>query len=190
VSKRTIVNQDYAATSQGIASCLDRDAVVFEGMQYSEPGSVDSSDPVTAKIAWLLTLANDGEVTKYDGDIFTTVFFPLYNNFNIDRTTVGVMGIIIHWARYFRGILPQQIRGIVFVLDNGCDDPYTYQINGASVVPLGHGDLHDPKYNQYEREASFRDIDTIPDGTKFGMMLYQGRCPYSIRVYPSDDFSI
>jgi hypothetical protein len=187
VSKRSVVNRDFAAKSQGITSCLDRDAVVFEGMQSAEPGYEDSPNPVTSNMAWLLHLA-DGKKTKYDGDIFTTVYFPLYNNFEIDRSTVGVMSIVIHWARYFRRILPKQIQGIVFVLDNGCDEPFTYMINGEDVVPLGHGDLHDPKYDRYERKASFREIDNIPDGTKFGLLLYQGRCPYTIRVYPSDDF--
>ena len=187
VSRRTVVNQDVAAKSRGITACLDRDAVVFEGMQTAEPGYEDSPNPTTSNMAWLLHMAN-GKETKYDGDIFTTVYFPIYNNFALDRTTVGVMSIIIHWARYFRGILPKQVQGIVFVLDNGCDEPYTYLINGETVIPMGHGDLHDPKYDGYERKASFREIRNIPDGTKFGLLLYQGRCPYTIRVYPSDTF--
>lgn len=187
VAKRTIVNLDDAAKSQGITACLDRDAVVFEGMRFSEPGYIDSPNPTTSNMAWLLHMA-DGNATKYNGDIFTTVHFPIYNNFAIDRTTVGVMSIVIYWARYFRGILPKQVQGIVFVLDNGCDDPYTYQINGVNVIPLGHGDRHDPKYDHYEREATFREIKNIPDGTKFGLLLFQGRCPYTIRVYPSDSF--
>ena len=55
-------------------------------------------------------------------------------------------------------------------------------INGENVIPLGHGDVHDPKHDGYERKASFREIKNIPDRTKFGLLLYQvfSRAIYSI----------
>ena len=147
-------------------------------------GSDDN--PVTAEIAWLLRLANK-EATLYEGDIFTNIFFPVYNTFDVaSRETVGVMRTVIHWARYFANILPATIQGLVLVLENGCNEPFTYRIDGDKVTPIGHGDLHDRKFDKYMRSETFADINTIADGTEAGMKLHFDKCPYSIRVYPSD----
>ena len=72
------------------------------------------------------------------------------------------------------------------MLENGCDTPFTYQVNGAHVVPLGHGDLHDSKYNDYMRTATFANVQKINDGTKTGMKVHYDQCTFSIRTYPSD----
>lgn len=97
------------------------------------------------------------------------------------------MRVIIHWASYFEHVVPETIQGLVFVLENQCDEPYTYRIDGGRVIPLGHGDLHDSKYNEFRRVGSFADLDTISDGTEEGMKIHYDKCPYKISVYPSDD---
>ena len=141
---------------------------------------------MTAEIAWLLRLANR-ERTRYEGDIFTNIYFPIFDSFEVEtREPVGVVRAVIHWARYFTNVLPSTTEGIVVVLENGCDKPYTYQIDGAKVIPVGHGDLHNPKYNKYVKTSSFADVTTIPDGTEAGMTLHFDKCLYSIRVYPSE----
>lgn len=156
-------------------------------MQHAPPGYGSDDNPFTAEIAWLLRLANM-ERTKYEGDIFTTVYFPVYDSFDVEtRESVGVMRAVLHWARFFKGILPATARGLIFVLENGCDEPFTYRIDGEKVTPLGQGDLHDTKYNKYMKSATFADIHTIADGTTAGMRLHLNRCPYAIRVYPSSD---
>ena len=71
------------------------------------------------------------------------------------------MRLVIHWARYFTDLLPDNIRGLVFVLDNGCDEPFTYQIDGGMVTPLGHGDLHSTKFDHSMRTASFETVDRM-----------------------------
>jgi len=83
--------------------------------------------------------------------------------------------------------LPETSKGVIFVLENGCDDPFTYRIDGREVTPVGHGDLHDHNFDKYMRSGSFADVETIADGTKEGMNLHYNKCPYSIRVYPSQD---
>eukprot|EP00977_Amphora_coffeiformis_P018149 scaffold6242_cov168-Amphora_coffeaeformis.AAC.1 len=186
VTQRSMVNQNRASNSQGSIDCMKYQEVVFEGMQYAPAGFGSDENPNTAEIAWLLRLANR-ERTRYDGDIFTTIFFPVYDKFDpATRETVAVMRAVIHWARYFNDNLPKNIKGLVTVLENGCDEPYTYQIEGANVVPLGHGDFHDSKYDKYMRTATFADIESIGDGTEEGMKLHFDKCPYNIRVYPSD----
>ena len=155
-------------------------------MQYSTPGYGSDDNPKTAEIAWLLRLANR-ERTMYEGDIFTTIFFPVFDNFDpATRKAVGVMRAVIHWARFFTDLLPENTKGVVVVLENSCDEPYTYRIDGTNVVPVGHGDLHDSKYDKYMKTATFADIETVVDGTEEGMKLHFDKCPYAIRVYPSD----
>lgn len=157
-------------------------------MQYSVPGFGDDKTPKTAEMAWLLGMANR-QPTEYPGDIFSTIYFPLYSDFSNERHTVGVVRVVFHWARYFERILPDSKQGVVFVVENGCDEPYTYQIDGGVVTPLGHGDLHDRGYEKYMRTASFKNITWIEDGTVQGLQVMHAECPYQIRVYPSARFA-
>lgn len=182
-----MINQNRASNSRGALRCLEENAVIFEGMQYSRPGFEDDINPNTAEVAWLLRLANKKR-TKYMGDIFSTVYVPIHNSFSENRTTVGVVRIIIHWARFFRNILPENIKGIIVVLDNYCDQPYTYEINGGDVVPLGQGDLHDPEFEDTMSYATFKNVSMIRDGTTSGLRLEDDECPYSIRIYMSKKF--
>lgn len=155
-----MVNQNLAGFSKAAETALKYAEIVFEGMQYSNPGYGSDDNPLTAEIAWLIGTANQ-EKTWYDGDIFSTVFFPIYDSFLENRTTVGVMRIIIHWARYFQNVLPESTKGIDFVLANECDEPFTYRIIGKDVIPIGHGDLHDRSYNRFERSATFKNIESV-----------------------------
>jgi len=186
VTQRSMVNQNRASNSDAANDCLKYHEVVLEGMQRSSPGYGSDDNPVTAEIAWLLRLVN-GERTLYQGDVFTTVYFPVFDNFDTaTRRSVGVMRAVIHWARYFRDLVPETIQGLIFVLENNCDEPFTYRIDGKDVVPIGNGDLHDTKFDKYVRTSTFADVASIADGTKEGMQLHFDQCPYSIRIYPSE----
>jgi len=187
VTKRARVNENRASNSAAADASLQKGVIAFEGMHYATPGMGTDPNPATAEIAYLLSMANH-EATPYEGDIYTEVYFPIFHNFQANRTTAGVMRIMIHWARYFQNVFPDSTRGIIIVLHNSCQEPYTYQINGGAVLLLGHGDLHDPAYDKYVRTASFRSVDHVEDGTAIGMDLHQDACPYGIDVYPSNDF--
>lgn len=123
-----MINQNRASNSDRAIECLKYHEVVFEGMETAPPGYGSDENPVTAEIAWLLRLAN-GERTMYEGDVFTTIFFPVFDSFDVEtRTSVGVMRVVIHWARYFRDLLPASTEGVVFVLENLCDEPCTCEL--------------------------------------------------------------
>lgn len=125
VTRRTIINQDRSSNSVGLNKCIKQNEIVFEGLQYSRPGYGSDTDPYTSEIAWLLNMA-DPNTTYYEGDLFSTVYLPVYNNFDEEdenHKVVGVMRMIIHWAQYFRDVLPPGLNGVVMVLENQCDDP-------------------------------------------------------------------
>jgi hypothetical protein len=77
------------------------------------------------------------------------------------------MAAVINWASYFDNILPPNTHGVVVVLENSCKGAFTYEIKGKKCIYLGAGDLHDPHFDYLEKHASFEDIDTIADGTKY-----------------------
>jgi len=114
--------------------------------------------------------------------------FPLPHDINENSAIVGAMWAVIHWAQYFENQLPETARGLVFVLENSCNMTFTYRIDGGTVTPLGDGDRHDPKFDEYERTASFENVISIEDGTATGLEIDHNGCPFSIRVYPSKDF--
>ncbi|KAL7560177.1 hypothetical protein ACA910_016606 [Epithemia clementina (nom. ined.)] len=178
------VNMDLLSTSTFAAFTVENAAVVFGRLHRDPPGPSNSSNPRIALMATLISFASDKKA-MYEGDAYSMVFLPLFHDFSPERKVVGVMRVMIQWGRYFRDILPDERNGIIVVLENECDAPFTYQIDGAIVTALGTGDLHDSSFGYLKQKASLQGIDRIEDGTAFGMSLYHGKCPYSISVYPS-----
>lgn len=144
---------------------------------------------MTSFYATLLSIAAQKNV-DYEGDPMSNVFVPVFSNFESDRRPVAVLLAVIHWAAFLKNVLPPNVQGVVAVLDNGCDPPFTYMIDGENVHVVGSGDLHDSAFDGDVFTASFLDSSlNIADGTKFGLDLSQDDCPIRLRVYPSRTFS-
>ena len=94
----------------------------------------------------------------------------------------------IQWAHYFENILSESLRGLYLVMNDSCGGEYTYIVNGAEVVPLGKGDLHPRDYADKKKTINFSDVETIADGTEFGLPLNKKFCPISLDIYPSQAF--
>ncbi|KAL7566017.1 hypothetical protein ACA910_011036 [Epithemia clementina (nom. ined.)] len=178
------MNMDLMAGGSGVFVTVKDAAVVFGRLHKDPPGPPNSTNPRTAMMATLISFAS-GQESVYLGDAYSPVYLPLFDNFSTERRTVGVMRVIIQWGRYFRDILPDETKGIIVVLGNGCDDSYTYRIDGETVVPLGSGDLHDSQFDYLEEKVSLQEVDRIEDGTAYGMSLFHDDCPFYVRVYPS-----
>lgn len=167
-----------------VKSLVNRNAAVFGRLHQDPPGPSNSSNPATAKMATLLSFASNREET-YEGDAYSFVFLPLYDFPSTEKKRLlGVIRVLVQWISYFQDILPDEAKGLIVVLENECDLPYTYQIDGAVVTLLGSGDLHDSRYNYLEEKGTLKQIDKIQE-TEYGTTLYHGKCPYSVRVYPS-----
>lgn len=96
VTQRSVVNENFAAKSEAALSCLKYHEVTFDRMQYSRPGYGSDDDPNTAEIAWLLRMATGDRDVRYEGDIFTSVYFPVYSNFDAStRESVAVMRAVM-----------------------------------------------------------------------------------------------
>ena len=122
-------------------------------------------------------------------DFYTPIFDKFDYGSNAATTSepkklVGVLTGYLYWAIYFVNILPDGAPPVHVVLENSCDQAYTYAIMGQNATYLGSGDLHDPAYDEFST------------ATEFGAFLDQqytgeelpGQCLYKIRVYPTYEF--
>jgi hypothetical protein len=107
-------------------------------------GNAHDGNYITRFFATLLSF-DEGKPMDYQGDPFSFIYFPVFDNFEEDaRKAVGVVFIVVSWADYFADLLPDNILGLTIVLENGCDSAFTFVVNGKEVVFIGEGDHHDP----------------------------------------------
>jgi hypothetical protein len=87
-----------------------------------------------------------------DRQLRTSVFLPVFDTHNrYTRKPVAVILAVIDWAVYFEnGFLPGSSEGMLVIIENECDGPFTYQIGQGELRFIGQGDLHYKKYDAYE----------------------------------------
>lgn len=88
------------------------------------------------------------------------------------------------WQVYFEEVLPdaENAQGVVAILENTCDQAFTYAIHGSTATYIGAGDLHDPAYDDYMVSTGY--------GAFLGRTTSMGdesHCVYNVRVYPSKE---
>ena len=162
-------------------------SVTMSSFIMAPPGSPASKHPLTSFFATLRSI-QEGKETNYLGDPMAFFVLPLFDV--ADHTTRKMVGVIksaIHWKSYFQNILPNNVNGITIVLENICSDigAFTYEIQGEQVFSVGPGDLHNVKYNDFERYATSANLDKLQDGSDSNITWNLHGCPYSLRVYPS-----
>eukprot|EP00523_Entomoneis_sp_CCMP467_P017961 CAMPEP_0168810014 /NCGR_PEP_ID=MMETSP0726-20121227/3381_1 /TAXON_ID=265536 /ORGANISM="Amphiprora sp., Strain CCMP467" /LENGTH=1234 /DNA_ID=CAMNT_0008862013 /DNA_START=54 /DNA_END=3758 /DNA_ORIENTATION=+ len=108
---------------------------------------------------------------------------------NSDHKFVGVVAVTIFWRQLLRNILSKGSDGTIAVIGSDCNQTFTYEINGASAVYVGAGDLSDPRYHHKEKFAYLHELNSYDsfDRSYTGFPLSKDFCPYWIKVYPSDD---
>jgi hypothetical protein len=106
-----------------------------------------------------------------------------------DHNLVGLVAASVYWREIFSNALPPGSYGVVVVVDNSCTESFTYQINGPDVTYLGVLDKHNNDYDYLVVSANVTDLHEFlfHDSDYSGAPLNKELCPYSIRLYPSDD---
>jgi CHASE domain len=108
---------------------------------------------------------------------------PIYSSLKKDHhdqdDMVGLLVAVVSWEMYFSNILHDSNDGVVVVLDNACDEHFTYRIDGPEAIFLGRGDLHDPQYNALESRTPFAPF------LKLNHSSSDEHCEYDLRMYPS-----
>lgn len=186
-----MVNQNLATTpltSTEALMAMSKKSVILGDIRTAANGDSASEHFWTVYYTSLMSANAGGKPVDYQGDPIMRAYFPIFSSFREDREAVAVMMVFLRWRTYFERILPPTVSGIQVVLENTCSGSYTFEIDGEDVKYLGDGDLHDPHWDHMEKYASFAHIDTIADGTKYGLNFDQEYCPISIHVYPAQDF--
>jgi class 3 adenylate cyclase len=158
-------------------------AVVGRSFDFSDP-----NDEATAgrKDVFRIFLQKWEEEDVYGGDPIADLHVPLYDDYSEDtRNLVGLLTCVVYWRSYFVNILPENTNGIIVVLENTCDQKYTYQVNGPSVEYIGPGDQHDSVYDKFKMSTEEGAYLQSDDDRKRDI---NGSCLYRIHVYPSADF--
>ena len=127
-----------------------------------------------------------GAGNHYEGGPLAYYYIPIYDQFEASTSAklVGVLQAFIYWQTYFEDLLPELTNGIVVVLENTCNQNYTFGLSGSSAQFIGDGDLHDTTYDFLEQSTDYgvflqRSLDDINGDT--------GGCFYRLRLYPSKE---
>jgi class 3 adenylate cyclase len=125
------------------------------------------------------------------GDAFTTLTYPVFDNFTTSRQMVGVVLSDVYWRLHLEQVLPPNARGVIAVLENNVNQSFTYRLDGPDVTYMGEGDLHDDAFDHMRVSAVLTDfLSTYASAETQGFTavpLTGVGVQYSLHVYPSQD---
>ena len=126
---------------------------------------------------------------EFNGGPVGTIVYPVYDKLvGSDKKVVAGMNCEIYWSSFFKDSLASNIRGITVVLDNSCDQSFTFRLDGPNAEFVSEGDTHDTSYDHRDlvvasELGSFLQVDNDKDHE-----AYPGTCEYGLRIYPTKDF--
>ena len=120
-------------------------------------------------------------------DAISAFYYPVFDDFTLNRTLVGILASEFSWNHFFDGVLPSSAQGIVCVVENACNQIFTYRIDGSHATFLGEGDLHDPTFDHMVDSTHMAYLIDVP-GDFAGSHLDFEHCPFTLHIYPSDSF--
>eukprot|EP00934_Nitzschia_sp_Nitz4_P005403 Nitzschia sp. Nitz4//scaffold296_size27349//382//4345//NITZ4_008196-RA/size27349-snap-gene-0.39-mRNA-1//1//CDS//3329546261//5393//frame0 len=112
------------------------------------------------------------------------VWFPIYEKpDNTSSKLVATLGAGFAWDVSLRDLLPEDVKGVIAVLSNNCNQTYTFEISGSDAFFLGYEDLHESKYDWMMHYSELSLLShPLSDET-------HGHCEYSLEIYPSSKFA-
>jgi hypothetical protein len=110
-----------------------------------------------------------------------------YNTKN--HTVVGLLVATAYWRKILGDVLPSGTNGFVVVVNNTCQKPFTYVLNGPQVDYIGVGNLHDKKYGNLAIKRKITELEefSISESVYSGAPINEDFCPYTLYLYPSDE---
>lgn len=141
-------------------------------------------------------VGNETEITEPLSELYYPIFEDAATHVlsKQNKTTefemVSILGSWFYWREFIKEILPRGNNGIIVVFENGCNQTFSYQINGPDVVFLGYLDAHQSKYKYYAIQSGLIDLIKNSYGAQSytGLSLVDTSCPYTVRLYPSKTF--
>lgn len=186
---RNLLENDEVADL--LMTTIDNRSAVLGGFNFAPAGKSTDADVTTAFFATLESIFAGKEV-PYLGDPMSHLVIPIFDSIDRDNRgeVVAILKATLHWQYYLKNILPDTYYGYFVVIQNACDDTstnaFTYQVDGPDAKVLGFGDRHDRKFSQYGEEG-YISKSNIQDGTADGLPFDRTSCPYSFKVYPTQN---
>ena len=108
-------------------------------------------------------------------DPYSVIFTPIYSSVS---EIVGVIMARVLWRLYFSNLLPENVDGILVVVNTACDQVMSYEINGPEATYLGPYDASvDSEFQELEVSHVIEEITSVGDN-----------CPVTMAVYPTQKF--
>jgi class 3 adenylate cyclase len=115
------------------------------------------------------------------GNPLSMVLFPVLDD---SQKVVGVISGAIYWSDVLRRSLPSSAKPMDVILQNGCGQTFSFEIDGEDANFIGEGDLHGRLFDDYEHSIQWDELDGVIS-TVSGVEINFGYCPYSISIYPA-----
>lgn len=165
---------------------------VLESERVVTSQALDFSDETDPNVFGRKPLLNlilnrwKGGGNAYEDGPVSDFYYPVYDSFDpSSRKLVAVFDALVYWQVYFVNVLPVNADGVIVVLENTCNQTFTYAVDGPKAHYLGQGDLHDPEFDEYGVSTGF--------GAFLGMgadeyIVEKHHCSYNVKVYPSTTY--
>jgi class 3 adenylate cyclase len=174
-----------SSPTQGIETAVNFNLISNPRLGDALVYMMDSGMAVLSKLTVLSDSTTIGDTSSSGSRPTSFVFYPVFDSFDAgNRSVVGGLSVDFIWPQYFENVLPDDAHGLIVVVENACDDSFTYQISGSQAVFLGNGDLHDPTFDSWGVPFELASNGT----TAFGYQLPElatDYCQVTIQVYPS-----
>jgi hypothetical protein len=119
----------------------------------------------------------------------STIYYPIYDSLNSDRTIVGTLDMEMQWESILGGILDDSKRPLIAVVDNTCGGVYSYEVSGVTASFIGAGDQHDNGVDGYMSTASsYTSFAAIFDEHGRAPLSSESACNFKISVYATSSF--
>lgn len=135
-----------------------------------------------------------GNNTSYYTEPFGDIFYPIVKNIyegitpdsNISTNgIVGILSVSYFWRDILKNMKSEKRDGLHVVVENSCNQTFTYTWSDSEPVYLGSGDLHESAFDHLKQSFSLTDIGDSNMYT--GLPLSSKGCQYVIHTYPSFD---
>ena len=109
------------------------------------------------------------------------------NTLQLYFCSMPVLYLDLEFGPYFTSILPPNIKDIAVVMSSPCDQTFSYTINGNRANYEGPEDFHEEKYEHLVVTANMTDFEET--GNMYnGVPVSKEFCPWTLAVYPTQDF--
>ncbi|CAB9500133.1 Receptor-type guanylate cyclase gcy [Seminavis robusta] len=152
---------------------------VFERVEHGMHGINQAVLSEATDLEWLY----GGSIRDDPTHPHSFLLQPVYEGFEnlTESAMLGVIVAVIGWDHMFRNLLPPEAHGIIVVMKDTCGDMFSYQIDGADAIFLGHGDHHETKYSHLEESTPFDALH------KLEVSETHEHCEYDLHIFPSQE---